>query len=90
MVNNAGIALEAKRPALCHETDEKVYDMTMLINSKSVFMGCKFALAQMMKQEPATDGSRGKIINLSSIYGLVGGSMNCESALLAIRFELVR
>lgn len=52
LVNNAGVGLEALHPpAMCHETDEDLWDTTMRINSKSVFLGCKYAIAQMLTQD---------------------------------------
>jgi hypothetical protein len=35
----------------------------------------KYAIAQMMKQDPLPSGDRGWIVNISSIGGLVGLSM---------------
>ncbi|RAH69141.1 SDR family NAD(P)-dependent oxidoreductase [Aspergillus aculeatinus CBS 121060] len=77
LVNNAGVALEARTPAVCHLTEEEVWDTTMRVNSKSVFLGCKYATAQMLKQEPhQPSGDRGWIINMSSIMGIVAGLDN--------------
>ncbi|KAI9726293.1 MAG: hypothetical protein M1828_001566 [Chrysothrix sp. TS-e1954] len=93
MVNNAGIALEANNPGPVHETEESVWDKTMAVNAKSVFLGCKYAIAKMMKQEMWSEKehgggehvgayeeeaggkpeSRGWVVNISSIYGIVGG-----------------
>ena len=52
------------------ETEDE-YDRTMAVNAKSVWLGCKFAIRQMLTQEPV-DGSRGRIVNIASIGGLVG------------------
>jgi NAD(P)-dependent dehydrogenase (short-subunit alcohol dehydrogenase family) len=71
LVNNAGISLEARWPAACHIANEDVWDTTMRVNVKSVFLGCKYAIAQMLKQEPHPSGDRGWIINMSSIMGIV-------------------
>jgi NAD(P)-dependent dehydrogenase (short-subunit alcohol dehydrogenase family) len=78
MVNNAGIAIEARSPAPIHTTAEETWDTTMNVNAKSVFLGCKYAIAQFLAQLPlpSSDGSKGWIINVSSIYGLVGGGRN--------------
>lgn len=77
LVNNAGVGLEALRPlVMCHQTDEDVWDTTMRINSKSVFLGCKYAIAQMLTQAPHPSGDRGWIINISSIMAMIGGSHN--------------
>ncbi|KAJ5162772.1 uncharacterized protein N7500_004602 [Penicillium coprophilum] len=73
LVNNAGISLESRTPALLHLTDETIWETTMRINAKSVFLGCKYALAQMLAQEPHPSGDRGWIINISSIMSMVGG-----------------
>src|SRR6476660_10302651 len=46
-------------------------DRTMLVNSKSVWLGSKFAIRQMLPKDPV-DGSRGRVVNIASIGGLVG------------------
>lgn len=78
MVNNAGISIEANTnpPARIHETLEDTWDTTMAVNVKSVFLGCKYATNQMLKQDLNSAGDRGWIVNISSIYGLVGGRYN--------------
>lgn len=48
----------------------------MAVNVKSIFLGCKHVITQMLKQDVHPSGDRGWIINLSSIYGLVGGFYN--------------
>jgi NAD(P)-dependent dehydrogenase (short-subunit alcohol dehydrogenase family) len=72
MCNNAGISVESThiRPLKIHETSEEDYDKTMAINAKGVFLGCKYALKQMMGQEQKYK-SRGWIINTASVQGLV-------------------
>ncbi|KAF5502302.1 2,5-dichloro-2,5-cyclohexadiene-1,4-diol dehydrogenase LinX [Colletotrichum aenigma] len=58
LVNNAGISLEAGRPPLgIHETPLETWDLTISVNATSVFLGCKYAIAQMLTQPllpPAT------------------------------------
>ncbi|KAL4902050.1 hypothetical protein BDW74DRAFT_187039 [Aspergillus multicolor] len=76
LVNNAGIAIEARTPAVLHLTDEETWDTTIRVNAKSVFVGCKYALAQMLRQEPHSSGDRGWIVNISSIMGMIGGLEN--------------
>ncbi|KAL1642639.1 hypothetical protein SLS58_005410 [Diplodia intermedia] len=76
MVNNAGVSFEAKTPAVLHLTDDKVWDETMRVNARSVFLGCKYAIAQMLRQEPHESGDRGWIVNISSIMGLIAGPRN--------------
>jgi NAD(P)-dependent dehydrogenase (short-subunit alcohol dehydrogenase family) len=44
----------------------------MGVNARGTFLGCKYAIAQMMKQDLQPNGDRGWIINLSSVAGLVG------------------
>jgi len=68
MVNNAGIFTGLH--TIADETEDE-YDRTMAVNAKSVWLGCKFAIRQMLTQEPV-DGSRGRIVNIASIGGLVG------------------
>jgi NAD(P)-dependent dehydrogenase (short-subunit alcohol dehydrogenase family) len=74
MINNAGIAPEAKNPVPIYETLLDVFDSTMRVNSRGVFIGCKYAGAQMVKQAPHLNGDRGWIINIASVLGLVGRS----------------
>ncbi|OJD40586.1 nad-binding protein [Diplodia corticola] len=76
MVNNAGVSFEAKSPAVLHLTDDNVWDDTMRINARSVFLGCKHAIAQMLKQPPHESGDRGWIVNISSIMALIAGPQN--------------
>lgn len=42
------------------------------MNLRGVFLGCKFACAQFLKQELDSSGHRGWIVNTASILGLVG------------------
>lgn len=74
MVNNAGISIEAGQKALkIHETPEQWWDLTMSVNTKSVFLATKYVVGQMLRQDKLISGDRGWIINISSIFGLVGG-----------------
>ncbi|KAF3798212.1 2-(R)-hydroxypropyl-CoM dehydrogenase [Colletotrichum gloeosporioides] len=73
MVNNAGISLELYNklgPKLITETTDATFEKTMAVNMRSVFLGCKYAIRQFMTQLLLTLGSRGWIINTSSVYGL--------------------
>jgi NAD(P)-dependent dehydrogenase (short-subunit alcohol dehydrogenase family) len=63
LVNNAGISGVAKPT---HEVQEKEWDAVMDINVKGVFFCTKAAIPIMER----TGG--GSIINISSIYGIVG------------------
>ena len=44
----------------------------MQVNARSVFLGCKLAISEMLRQEIHGSGDRGWIINIGSITGLVG------------------
>lgn len=65
LVNNAGIA-GANKPT--HEITEAEWDRVQAVNVKGVFFCTKHAIPHMKR------AGRGSIINLSSIYGLVGGA----------------
>jgi NAD(P)-dependent dehydrogenase (short-subunit alcohol dehydrogenase family) len=67
LVNNAGIG-GVNKPT--HEITEQEWDALMAVNAKGVFFCTKHVLPHMMR----TGG--GSIINLSSIYGLVGAPDN--------------
>ncbi len=64
MVNNAGI-FDYPHYAVA-DTPEEVWDRLINNNLKSVFLGCKYAIRQMLQQ------GGGKIINTASIAGLGG------------------
>ena len=83
MVNNAGIAPDilgiAAQPGglRAHETPTDTWDSTMKVNTRGVFLGCKYALQQFLVQTPLPpnnrgDSTRGWIINVASLAGLVG------------------
>jgi len=63
LVNNAGIA-GVNKPT--HEVTEEEWDHVQAVNVKGVFFCTKHAIPPMKK------AGAGSIINLSSIYGLVG------------------
>jgi len=65
LVNNAGIA-GANKPT--HELTEEEWDRVQAINVKGVFFGTKHAIPHLRH------AGGGSIINLSSIYGLVGAA----------------
>jgi NAD(P)-dependent dehydrogenase (short-subunit alcohol dehydrogenase family) len=83
MVNNAGISgYDTKKPEgrRVHETPTENFDLVMEINVRGVFLGCKYALAQFLVQDPLRpnsrgDKTRGKIINMASIVGLISLNM---------------
>jgi len=65
LVNNAGVA-GANKPT--HELTEAEWDWVQGINVKGVFFCTKHAIPHLKR------AGGGSIINLSSIYGLVGGA----------------
>lgn len=82
LVNNAGVALESynkRGPRPVHETDQDTFEITMDVNAKSVFLGCKYAVEQFRKQDLDAAGNRGFIVNISSIYGMTGADGHGES-----------
>jgi len=63
LVNNAGIAGADKPP---HEISEAEWDRVQAVNVKGVFFCTKHAIAHLRR------AGGGSIVNLSSIYGLLG------------------
>jgi len=63
LVNNAGILIQKA----VHETETGEWDRLFDVNVKGVFFGTKYILPAMQK------AGKGSIVNISSIYGLVGG-----------------
>ncbi|KUJ20154.1 NAD(P)-binding protein [Mollisia scopiformis] len=83
MVNNAGVCSEILGIASqvggvrVHETSLETFDKTMNVNTRAVFIGCKYALEQFLAQEPLPsnsrgDATRGWIVNVASLAGIVG------------------
>ncbi|KAK2466448.1 hypothetical protein APHAL10511_002090 [Amanita phalloides] len=75
MFNNAGIMHPADDHAL--NTEERIWDLTMQINLKGVWWGCKYAI-QAMRNNP-TDVAKGlhrggSIINTASFVALMGAA----------------
>lgn len=65
LVNNAGIA-GVNKPT--HEVTSEEWDHLMAVNVKGVFFCTKHVVPKMLKT------GKGSIVNLSSIYGLVGAA----------------
>ena len=63
LFNNAGIIRRATVP----DTTEEEWDRAMAVNSKSVFLMCRYAIPVMAR------AGGGVIINTASGWGLVGG-----------------
>ncbi len=67
LYNNAGIMPEADHSVT--DTDVAVWDQVMAVNVRGVYLGCKFAIPQMIA------GGGGSIINIASFVALVGCSV---------------
>src|SRR5262245_13962010 len=66
LFNNAGIMHSADDDAT--KTEEDVWDLTMAINLKGVFLGCKFGIPALRR------AGGGSIINTASFVALVGAA----------------
>jgi NAD(P)-dependent dehydrogenase (short-subunit alcohol dehydrogenase family) len=66
LFNNAGISHAADDDAV--NTSEEVWDMTMLINVKGVFLGCKYGIPAMRR------AGGGSIINTASFVASLGAA----------------
>ena len=62
LINNAGIIIPNPNEA----TTVEEWDTTMAVNSTGVFLGCKSVVGAMQ------DAGGGSIVNISSIYGIIG------------------
>jgi len=67
MVPNAILAGAHSKGLL--ETEEADWDAIMDVGLRGVFLGCKRAVAQMIRQEPVGD-VRGRIVTISSQHGM--------------------
>ncbi len=65
LVNNAGVS---GGRGILEDTTVESWDRVMDINAKGVFLGTKAAIPQMRR------AGGGSIINISSVYGLVGSA----------------
>lgn len=66
LFNNAGIMHSDDSNAV--DTDEKIWDLTMNINLKGVFFGCKYGIPAMQR------AGGGSIINTASFVALMGAA----------------
>jgi NAD(P)-dependent dehydrogenase (short-subunit alcohol dehydrogenase family) len=66
LFNNAGVM--DSRDDTAETTDEAVWDMTMAVNLKSVFLGCKHGIPLIRRS------GGGSIINTASVVALVGSA----------------
>ena len=66
LFNNAGISHARDDDAV--NTEEEVWDLTMLINLKGVFLGCKYGIPALRR------AGGGSIINTASFVALLGAA----------------
>jgi 3(or 17)beta-hydroxysteroid dehydrogenase len=71
MINNAGVGGGS---GTLETTTVEQWRKVEAINSEGVFLGCKYAIEGMKKTGPDKPASRGSIVNVSSIAGLVGSA----------------
>ena len=64
--NNAGIMLAADDDAV--STDESVWEQTMDVNAKGVFLGCKYGIPALRR------AGGGSVINTASFVALMGAA----------------
>ncbi|MCP4306725.1 MAG: glucose 1-dehydrogenase [bacterium] len=86
MFNNAGIMLPADGDAV--STDEAVWDKTMAVNAKGVYLGCKYGIPAIRRS------GGGSIINTASFVAVMGAATPqlaytaSKGAVLALTREL--
>lgn len=66
LFNNAGIMHGADDDAV--RTDEEVWDLTIAVNLKSVFLGCKYGIPALLR------AGGGSIINTASLVAVMGSA----------------
>jgi len=86
LFNNAGIMHSEDADAI--ETEENIWDLTMNINAKGVYLGCKFGIPALRR------AGGGSIINTASFVALMGAATpqlaytSSKGAVLALTREL--
>lgn len=65
--NVAGISGRRLGDGLAHEMTLEGWNQTIANNATSQFLVCRAAISQMLAQEPAPNGHRGAILNMSSV-----------------------
>jgi NAD(P)-dependent dehydrogenase (short-subunit alcohol dehydrogenase family) len=66
LFNNAGVMLSKDDDAV--STEEEVWDLTMAVNAKGVFLGCKYGIPALRR------AGGGSIINTASFVALLGAA----------------
>jgi NAD(P)-dependent dehydrogenase (short-subunit alcohol dehydrogenase family) len=67
LYNNAGIMMEEDRSVV--DTEEAVWDRTLAVNVKGIYLCCKLAIPHMI------EGGGGSVINIASFVAMVGCSV---------------
>ena len=86
LFNNAGIMLPADGDAV--STEEEVWDKTMAVNAKGVYLGCKYGIPALLRS------GGGSVINTASFVAVVGAATPqlaytaSKGAVLALTREL--
>jgi NAD(P)-dependent dehydrogenase (short-subunit alcohol dehydrogenase family) len=86
LFNNAGVMLHSDDDAVA--TEESVWDVTMNVNAKGVFLGCKYGIPALRR------AGGGSIINTASFVALMGAATPqvaytaSKGAVLALTREL--
>ena len=71
VVNNAGISGGAGTP---ETTTVENWQKVQAVNSEGVFLGCKYAIRGMKHLGAGKAASKGSIVNISSVAGLIGSA----------------
>lgn len=86
LFNNAGIMMPDDGDAV--STDEDVWDKTMAVNAKGVYLGCKYGIPALLRS------GGGSVINTASFVAIVGAATPqlaytaSKGAVLALTREL--
>jgi NAD(P)-dependent dehydrogenase (short-subunit alcohol dehydrogenase family) len=86
LFNNAGILHSKDDDAI--STDEAIWDLTMNVNAKGVFLGCKYGIPALRR------AGGGSVINTASLVALMGAAVPqvaytaSKGAVLALTREL--
>lgn len=70
LYNVAGISGRSFGDGPVHECTEEGWEVTMTTNVTTQYRMCREVVQQMLKQEIASDGIRGTILNMASILGI--------------------
>jgi 3(or 17)beta-hydroxysteroid dehydrogenase len=74
LVNNAGIS---GGQGTIETTTVENWERVHAVNLDGVFLGCKYGIGAMRRTGPAKPASKGAIVNISSIAGIVGAAGPC-------------